>query len=126
MVFGSVYSLMFIAWHFETASTPRKRERHFGTFSVHVRLVALELASLEKKKEEEERKERFRFFQIHFLGFYKAELKSEDIHLYSGGSGLSVDIHFVGFNLSIHAFSPLPMYFNHPHPYIEITTVICD
>ena len=27
------------------------REKHFGTFSVHVRLMVLELASLEKKKE---------------------------------------------------------------------------
>ena len=35
----------------------------------------------------------FDFFRIHFLGFYKAELKSEDIILYSGGSGVSVDIH---------------------------------
>ena len=53
MAFGSVNALMFIARHFETASTPCKREGYFGTFSVHVRLMVFELAS---KKEEEERK----------------------------------------------------------------------
>ena len=37
----------------------REREKHCGTFSVHVRLVVLELAPLEKKKEEiEEEDER--------------------------------------------------------------------
>ena len=34
----------------------REREKHFGTFSVHVCLMVFELASLEKKKEEEGRK----------------------------------------------------------------------
>ena len=56
MVFGSVHSLMFIAWHIET--TPllaRERETIWYLF-VHVRLMVLELASLEKKKKEEERK----------------------------------------------------------------------
>ena len=28
MVFSSFHSLMFITWHFEIASTPRKRERN--------------------------------------------------------------------------------------------------
>ena len=91
MVFGSVNTLLFIAWNFETASIPRKRKKHFGTFSVHVRLMVLELALLEKEEEEEEeekkkkmkkkRKENddFLFFKIRFLGFYKAEQKSEDI-----------------------------------------------
>ena len=51
--------------------------------------MVLELASLEKKKEErrkkkERKKERkkmtiFNFFKVRFLGFYKAERKSEDI-----------------------------------------------
>ena len=81
MVFGSVSTLLFIAWHLETTSAPRKRER--STFSVHVRLMVLELASLEKKKKKkkEERKKMtiFDFFKIRFLGFYKAERKSEDI-----------------------------------------------
>ena len=71
----------------------------------------------------------FDFFKIRFLGFYKPELKSEDI-FNSGGSGLSEDIHFVGFRLSFHALSPLPIvlskHFNHPHPYIEIATTISD
>ena len=68
MVFGSVHSLMFVAWHFETASTPRKREKHFGTFFVHVCLMVLELASLEKKKKKKKKKENdnFRFFQNSF------------------------------------------------------------
>ena len=50
--------------------------------------------------------------------------------MYSGGSGLSVDIYIVGFNLSYHALFPLPIvlskHFNHPHPYIEIATKISD
>ena len=54
----------------------RERET-FGYLSVHVRLMVLELASLEKKKKE--RMTIFDFFKVHFLGFYKAELKSEDI-----------------------------------------------
>ena len=57
MVFGSVNTFLFIAWHFETDFTPRKREKHFGTFSVHVRLMVLELASLEKKKKKEDEEE---------------------------------------------------------------------
>ena len=35
----------------------REREKHLGTFSVHVRLMVLELASLEKKKERKKKKE---------------------------------------------------------------------
>ena len=34
----------------------QEREKHFGTFSVYARLMVLELASLKKKKKEEERK----------------------------------------------------------------------
>ena len=52
MVFGSIITHLFIAWHLETASTHRERE--FGTSSVHVRLMAFELAPLEKKEEEED------------------------------------------------------------------------
>ena len=47
--------------------------------------------------------------------------------MYSGGSGLSIDIHF---ELSYDVLSPLPIvlskHFNHPHPYIEIATAISD
>ena len=50
--------------------------------------------------------------------------------MYSGGSALSVDIHFVCFNLSFPALSPLPIvlsrHFNHPHPYIDIAVAISD
>ena len=86
MVFGSVNAIMFIAWHFETASTTHKRERekHFGTFSVHVRLMVLELASLEEERIKN--MTIFDFFKIHFVGFYKAELKSENICT-QGGQG---------------------------------------
>ena len=41
--------------------------------------MVLELASLETKEEEEEEETIFNFFKIRFLGFYKAELESEDI-----------------------------------------------
>ena len=62
-----VPTLLFIAWHFDTASIPRKKERkkHLGTFSVHVCLTVLELASLEKKKKKKENDD-FRFFQNSF------------------------------------------------------------
>ena len=50
--------------------------------------------------------------------------------MYSGGSGLSVDIHFVGFNHSFDVLSPLSIvqskHFNHLYPYIEIATMISD
>ena len=40
--------------------------------------------------------------------------------MYSGGSGLSIDIHFVDIELSYDVLSPLPIvlskHFNHPHP----------
>ena len=52
--------------------------------------------------------------------------------MYSGGSGLSIDIHFVDIELSYNVLSPLPTctllskHFNHPHPYIEIAVAISD
>ena len=50
--------------------------------------------------------------------------------MYSGGSGLSIDSHFVDIELSYDVLSPLPTllskHFNHPHPYIEIATAISD
>ena len=46
--------------------------------------------------------------------------------MYSGWSGLSIDIHFVDLEVSYDVLSPLPIvlskHFNHPHPYIEIAT----
>ena len=51
-------------------------------------------------------------------------------YLYSGRSGLSIDIHFVDLEVSYDVLSPLPIvltkHFNHPHPYIEIATAISD
>ena len=70
----------------------------FGTFSVHMHLTVLELARAGEEEEERKKDERFFFQTSRFLRFYKAELKSED-KLYSGWSGLSVDIYFVGFYL---------------------------
>ena len=48
-LFGVQINSMFYAY-FGTVAV-RLREKHLGTFSVHVRLMILELASLEKKKE---------------------------------------------------------------------------
>ena len=49
-------------------------------------------------------------------------------YLYSGGSGLSIDIHFVDLELSYDVLSPLPIvlskHFSHPHPYIEIASFV--
>ena len=59
--------------------------------------MVLELASLEKKKKEEERKGRFSIFSKSvFLASTKLS-RNQRTSLYSGGSGFSVDIHFVGF-----------------------------
>ena len=71
--------------------------------------------------EEEERKKKenddFRFFQ----NFFSASIKlsgNQGTYLYSGGSGLSIDIHFVDIELS-YVLSPLPTllskHFNHLH-----------
>ena len=89
--------------------------------------MVLELASLEKKKKERKKMTIFDFFKIRFLGLYK----NQRTYLYSGGSGLSIDIHFVDIEFSYDVLSPLPIvlskHFNHPHPaypYIEIATAI--
>ena len=92
--------------------------------------MVLELASWEKKERKKERKLRFSIFS----GFvFSACIKlsgNQRTYLYSGGSGLSIDIHFVDIELSYDVLSPLPIvlskHLNHPHPYIEITTVISD
>ena len=82
-----------------------------------------------EEEEEEEEMMIFDFSKFVFLASIKLS-GNQRTYLYSGGSGLSVDIHFVGFNLSFHALSPLPIvlskHFNHPHPYIEIATAISD
>ena len=61
MAFGSVNTVLFIAWHFETTSATLKRERNIW---VLVRLMVLELGGgggeeeeEEKEKEEEEEEE---------------------------------------------------------------------
>ena len=117
MVFGSVNTLLFIAWHFETASTPHKKERYI--LVLFLSMYALWFSRVSLTGEEEERRKRrrkkttiFNFFKILFLGFYKAERKSEDMFVV-GGLGLSVDIHFVG--LSFHALSPLPIVLSSLH-----------
>ena len=51
---------VFIAWHFETTIALRKREKNILVPfpSMYVRLMVLELASLEKKKKKKEEEER--------------------------------------------------------------------
>ena len=56
--------------------------------------MVLELASLEKKKKKKEND-----ISIFSKFFFSASIKlseNQRTYLYSGGSGLSVDIHFVG------------------------------
>ena len=79
MVFDFFFVHRLAFW--DNHCTSQEREKDFGTFSVYVRLMVLELASLEKKKKKkEERKWRFSiFFKIRLLSFCTAELKSEDI-----------------------------------------------
>ena len=64
---------LFIAWHFETTTAPRKREKNISVpfLSMRARLMVLELASLEEKKKKERKKENddFRFFQNPFTQF---------------------------------------------------------
>ena len=68
-------------------------------------------------------------FEFVFSAFIKLS-RNQRTYLYSGGSGLSIDIHFVDIELSYDVLSPLPIvlskHFNHPHPYIEIATAISD
>ena len=77
MVFSSVNTLLFIAWHFETTSAPRKRERNIGYLfcpcTPYVSRVSL------IGEEEEKKIMIFDVFKIRFLGFYKAERKSGHI-----------------------------------------------
>ena len=128
MVFGSVLSLLFIDWHFETQPLHLTRKKEtFGYLFCPLRLTVLELAPLEKKKKENED---FRFFsKFVFLASIKLSWNQRTC-LYSGGSGLSIDIHFVDLEVSYDVLSPLPIvlskHFNHPHPYLEITTMISD
>ena len=71
----------------------------------------------------------FDFSKFVFLASIKLSW-NQRTYLYSGGSGLSIDIHFVDLEVSYDVLSPLPIvlskHFNHPHPYIEIATVISD
>ena len=86
----------------------------------------------EEEEEEERKKERKKMTIFDFFHF-PASIKlsgNQRTYLYSGGSGLSIDIHFVDIELSYDVLSPLPIvlskHFNHPHPYIEIATAISD
>ena len=85
--------------------------------------MVLELASLEKKKKKKERKKENDDFRN---SFSRLVWKSEDIFVLRRVRAF----HFVDIELSYDILSPLPIvlskHFNHPHPYIEITTVISD
>ena len=133
MVFGSVNTLLFIAWNFETTSVPRKRERNIWVPFLSTYALCMVL-SLEKKKKKERKKERKKMtFSIFSEFVFSASIKlsgNERTYLYSGGSELFIDIHFVDIELSCDVLSPLPIvlskHFNHPHSYIEIATAISD
>ena len=70
MVFGSVSNLLFITWHFETTSAPRKRERNIWVpfcpctpYGSRVSLIGEEEEERKKKKENDD----FRFFLNSFF-----------------------------------------------------------
>ena len=95
--------------------------------------MVFELASLEKKKKKKKENKKKERFSIFSKFVFSASIKlsgNQRIYLYSGGSGLSIDIHCVDIELSYDVLSPLPTllskHFNHPHPYIEIATAISD
>ena len=128
MVFGSVNTLLFIAWNFETTSAPRKRERNIWVpfLSPYGSRVSLIWRRRRRKKENDD----FRFFSEFVFSACIKLSGNQRTYLYSGVSGLSIDIHFVDIELSYDVLSPLPIvlskHFNHPHPYIEIATAISD
>ena len=62
MDFGYVHSLCSLLGILRQLHSSQEREKHFGTYFVHVRLIVLKLASLEKEKEKDE----FQFFQNSF------------------------------------------------------------
>ena len=90
--------------------------------------MLLELASLEKKKKKERRRKKMIFSKFVFLASIKLS-GNEDVFVLRRVR-LSIDIHFVDLELSYDVLSPLPIvlskHFNHPHPYVEIASVISD
>ena len=90
--------------------------------------MVLELASLEKKKERK-KMTIFDFFKFVFSASIKLS-GNQRTCLYSGGSGLSIDIRLVDIELSYDVLSPLPIvlskHFKHPHPYTEIAVAISE
>ena len=95
--------------------------------------MVLELASLKKKKKKKKKKKEDDDFRFFSKFVFSASIKlsgNQRTYLYSGGSGLSIDIHFVDIELGYDVLSPLPTllskHFNQPHPYIEIATAISD
>ena len=78
--------------------------------------MVLELASLEKKKKKERKKERKKenddfsiFSEFVFLACIKLS-GNQRTYLYSEGSGLSIDIHFVDIELVMMSFLPCLLY----------------
>ena len=114
---------MFIAWHFETASTPRKRERNILVPILSI--CTFWFCSYLHWRRRRKKVTIFNFSKFVFLASIKLSW-NQRTYLYSGGSGLSIDFHFVDLELSYDVLSPLPIvlskHFNHPHPYIEVTT----
>ena len=83
--------------------------------------MVLELASLEKKKKKKKERKKedddFRFFSKFVFSACIKLSGNQRSYLYSGGSGLSIDINFVDIELSYDVLSPLPIvlsnYCNH-------------
>ena len=83
-----------------------------------------------KKKKKKKKKRRFLIFQNFIFSTSIKLSRNQRTYLYSGGLGLSIDIHFVDLEVSYDILSSLPIvlskHFNHPHPHIEIATAISD
>ena len=73
--------------------------------------MGLEFSLLEKKKKERKKKENedFRFFSKFIFSISIKLSGNQMTSLYSGGSELSVNIHFVDLELSYDVLSPLPI-----------------
>ena len=124
MVFGSVHSFMFIAWHFETSPLLAREKETFWNLFCPCAPYCSQVSFIGGEEEERRKKMTIlNFFKIRFLGFHKTELKSEVLRRVRAFSRYP-------FSLSFHALSPLPIvlskHFNHPYPYIEIATAISD
>ena len=87
MVFGFVHTLLFVAWHFETASTTHKRERNIWypcmPYSSRVSFIG------EEEKEEEEEEENLPYQSKHFNHPHpNIEIITIYVHVQTGSTSL--------------------------------------